>query len=202
MTKTITRIFLDLDGVLADWCSAAILAHGRDPTDVILSWPSETYDLAQVLGISANAMWAPIHERGAQFWAELAPYPWVHDILRGCQSVAPTTILSSPSLDPQAAAGKIAWLQRMFGRGFRDFLIGPDKPSCARRGAVLIDDRDEGCEGFVAAGGHAVVFPQPWNTRRALALATGPRTISSEGPWGLILHDLSRISSELAREEL
>lgn len=192
----IERIFLDLDGVLADWASAAIIAHNRNPDRVLEAWPAGTYDIAEVLGISANAMWAPIHAAGAEFWANLDPYPWVHDMVQGCRSVAPTTILTSPSLDPSAAAGKVAWMQRMFGRSFRDYLIGPDKPSCARRGAVLIDDRDAGCEAFVEAGGHAVVFPQPWNTAHAVASARGPRTISTEGPWGYVLHRLKSVARD------
>jgi len=198
MNRQINRIFLDLDGVLADWLSPAVRAHGRDPDEVLAAWPASTYDLAEVLGVSTNALWKPIHAQGAAFWEQLEPYPWVHDMVRGCQEFAPTTILTSPSLDPMAAAGKVAWMQRVLGRDFRDFLIGPDKPSCARPGAVLIDDRDSGCEAFIAAGGHAVVFPQPWNSLRSLALATGPRTISADGPWGFVLHELHAIDKTLS----
>jgi hypothetical protein len=38
MTK-ITRIFLDLDGVLADWATAAILTHDHDPASILAAWP-------------------------------------------------------------------------------------------------------------------------------------------------------------------
>ena len=202
MNRQINRIFLDLDGVLADWLSPAVRAHGRDPDEVLAAWPASTYDLAKVLGVSTNALWKPIHAQGAAFWEQLEPYPWVHDMVRGCQEFAPTTILTSPSLDPMAAAGKVAWMQRVLGRDFRDFLIGPDKPSCARPGAVLIDDRDSGCEDFIAAGGNAVVFPQPWNSLRSIAMATGPRTISAEGPWGFVLHELDAIDKTLAADAL
>ncbi len=131
----IDRIFLDLDGVLADWGRAAINAHGLCPDEVFASWPTGTFELAEVLGISTNAMWKPIHAQGEAFWANLEPYPWALELVRACQEVAPTTILTSPSLHPAAAAGKITWLQRVLGRDFSDFLIGPDKPSCARLGA-------------------------------------------------------------------
>jgi hypothetical protein len=84
-----------------------------------------------------------------------------------CEGFAPTTILTSPSKDPAAAAGKTRWLQSVFGRDFRSYLIGPDKQSCARPGAVLIDDRDENCDSFRQAGGRAIVFPQRWNSGHA-----------------------------------
>jgi hypothetical protein len=164
---TINRIFLDLDGVLADWASAAIIACGYDPKQVLDGWPPGTYELADVLGISGNAMWRAVDARGAAFWAELEPLPWCADLMDMCQAIAPTTILTSPSKDPAAAAGKTRWLQSVFGRDFRGYLIGPDKRSCARAGAVLIDDHDGNCKAFRDAGGRAIVFPQRWNSGHA-----------------------------------
>lgn len=163
----INRIFLDLDGVLADWASDAIRAHGRDPHDVFGGWEPGVYDLADALGVSSTEMWKPVNEAGADFWANLRPYPWCHALMDMCVSIAPTTILTSPSKDPSAASGKTRWLQAQFGNDFRSYLIGPDKVSCARPGAVLIDDADKNCEVFLSAGGNAVVFPQVWNSAHA-----------------------------------
>jgi len=191
----ITRIFLDLDGVLADWATAAILLHGRDPDAVLGSWPAGTYDLADVLGISDNEMWRPINDAGASFWAELKPLPWYGDLLSLCMHTAPTTILTSPSKDPSAAAGKTRWLQAVFGSGFRDYLIGPAKVACAYPGAVLIDDADKNCESFVASaqgirtGGAAVVFPQRWNSKHELV-----SRIERNGPLGYVLEQLGHIA--------
>lgn len=166
---TITRIFLDMDGVLADWATAAIIACERDPAEVYGSWPPNEYDLAVALGVSGNAMWKAVHRGGVEFWSELEPYPWMPELFELCTATAPTTILTSPSREPASLAGKMAWLQRYFGRDFRDFLIGPDKAACARAGTVLIDDREHGCDEFVRAGGHAIVFPQTWNRHGRLA---------------------------------
>lgn len=181
----VKRILLDLDGVLGDWAGSAIRAHGRDPAQVFASWPAGVYDLAEALGVSTNEMWRPIHAAGSDFWADIEPYPWAHDLLRQCQNFAPTTILTAPSLDPGAAAGKVAWLQRMFGRSFRDYLIGPDKPACAWPGSVLIDDRDDGCRGFQDAGGHAIVFPRIWNSAREHA-----ESVERDGPHAYIARRL------------
>jgi hypothetical protein len=49
---------------------------------------------------------------------------------------------------------------------FRRYLIGPTKEACAHRNAILIDDRPENCDTFKRHGGHAVLFPAPWNDHR------------------------------------
>jgi hypothetical protein len=196
MTR-ITRIFLDLDGVLADWASAAIRLHDHDPISILAAWPVGTYDLADVLGISGNEMWRPINAAGAGFWANLQPLPWCGDLMSLCQRTAPTTILTSPSKDPAAAAGKTRWLQSVFGSSFRDYLIGPAKVACAYPGAVLIDDADKNCETFVASsqgvrtGGRAIVFPQPWNSKHGLVAM-----VERDGPIWHISEMLGHIAQE------
>ena len=59
-------------------------------------------------------------------------------------------------------------MQNRFGRGFRDFLIGPPKWICARPDQLLIDDNDGNVESFRERGGQAILFPQPWNLNHRL----------------------------------
>ena len=80
------------------------------------------------------------------------------------QEVAPVTIASSPSYDPACLAGKIRWLQKHFGRRFRDFMIGPRKHLLARPDTALVDDSDRNIRDFREHGGQGVLFPQPWNS--------------------------------------
>jgi len=160
----ISRILLDLDGVLADWVGSVAPLFGHERDYLLGAWPPGTYDIAEVLGVSTAELWRRVHEGGADFWSGLEPLPWCAELLELCQGLAPTTILTSPSRDPSAAAGKTAWLQAQFGSTFRDYLIGPDKPACAHPGALLIDDRGTGCDAFAKAGGQTIVFPQPWNS--------------------------------------
>ncbi len=164
LAAPVSRILLDLDGVLADWVGSVAPLFDFDREQLVGAWPPGTYDIAEVLDVSANELWRRVDKVGAAFWSGLEPLPWCAELLELCQALAPTTILTSPSHDPSAAAGKTAWLQAQFGSDFRDYLIGPDKPACAHPGALLIDDRDTGCDAFVQAGGQAVVFPQPWNS--------------------------------------
>lgn len=166
---TIDVIFLDVDSVLADWTAAAIAVHGLDPSSVYQEWEdmaragSRPWDLASVLGISTTKMWAPIHAAGHRFWADLEPFEWAQLLYLACAEVAPTVLLTSPSKEPSSHSGKAEWIQRHFGRGFRDYLIGSPKHRCARPGAVLIDDSPEGCEKFEKAGGISILFPSVGN---------------------------------------
>lgn len=44
-----------------------------------------------------------------------------------------------------------------------EYQIGPKKELNAKSGAILIDDSDKNVENYRAAGGCAILFPQPWN---------------------------------------
>ena len=168
---TIDRIFLDMDGVLADWTGAACRLFDRDPAEVYATWPDVTWPEGCITGalkISNNELWRRVTSAGFGFWSELEAYPWADELLELCQSTAPTTILTSPSRDPQSLAGKLAWMQARWGETFRDYLVGPDKLACARPGAIIIDDRPVTVEGFRKVGGSGVLFPAVWNANRGL----------------------------------
>jgi hypothetical protein len=161
-------IFLDVDGVLADFAGAAAKLHGRhDP--IHMWWPRGTYDMVGVLGLTDAEFWAPINDAGADFWAGLDVLPHVPVVLREIERTGlGFTLLTSPSHHPSSLHGKLAWIQRVFGSEFRDYLIGPPKHLCARTpGAILIDDFPANCQRFGDAGGMAVLFPALWNEYHA-----------------------------------
>ena len=199
---TIERIFLDMDGVLADWTGSACRLLGRDPAEVYASWPEGCWDITAALGVSGNELWSAVNAAGFEFWASLEPYPWASDLVELCERTAPTTILTSPSRDPQSLAGKLAWLQAWLGEDFRDYLIGPDKLSCARRGAVLIDDRTSTVRAFGARGGAGVEFPALWNPRGRSGVGDPVEAIRAdldevETRWSAPASGWSAVASEL-----
>ncbi len=160
-------IFLDVDGVLADFVAGAAKLHGTTSHALAAVWPADVYDMVEVLGISQAAFWKPINEAGADFWSALDPLDnalWLYAELR---KIAPVVLLTSPSHDASSTAGKVAWIQRVFGSGFRDYLIGPSKHACAHHRSVLVDDFDQNVGKFSEHGGIAVLYPQLWNSRRA-----------------------------------
>lgn len=151
-----------MDGVLCDFVKRTVMLCGRNLTQVINHWNLGTYNTAPNLGITDEVMWQAIMGDHA-FWLALEQPPWVPDLLDvfdGCD----LRICSKPSQhDPRSATDKIVWLkQHQLGHipyhltNLKEDLAGPRR--------VLIDDCDEHCVKFREEGGHAIVFPQPWNS--------------------------------------
>lgn len=159
-------IYLDLDGVLVDILTAMVTVCGRQ--ELLVDWP-QNYNVHEVLGIEAQQLWARIDSRGSRFWAELEPYPWARELYAMLAAVAPTIICTSPTSSVASHAGKIVWLQRFFGPAFRDYMYVPAKHKLrlATPRALLVDDADANVEAFRAAGGRAILVPQPYNKLRA-----------------------------------
>ena len=156
------KIALDVDGVLVDFVGATARLMGFDPA-VVTMW-----DYYPAIGISEAEFWKKIEAVGADFWLNIDPYPWMGELLDRCKATAPTILLTTPSKAASSAAGKVLWMQHHFGHGFRDYLIGPKKEFCARPDTVLIDDSDANVNKFREHGGHAILFPRPWNDNRHL----------------------------------
>jgi 5'(3')-deoxyribonucleotidase len=170
MGQPLEHIFLDMDGVLTDFVSATVRLHGQP--DVLQNWPPGERDIPQVLHVSRTHYWNLIDAQGADFWASLEPFPWFADLVALVREFAPMTILTSPSLAPTCLDGKVQWLYSHFpkeqGRRFTDYLMGRQKHLLAQPRRVLIDDAEANVEDFRAAGGHAILFPQPWNANYAI----------------------------------
>lgn len=164
------HIFLDMDGVIADFVSATLALHGR--AEALENWPAGERDIPAVLGMSRSEFWRVIDEQGADFWAGLAPFPWFEELVALVREFGPMSILTAPSLAPACLDGKVQWLYDHFpkvrGKRFTDFIIGPQKNLLAQRGRVLIDDAQSNVDAFRAAGGGAILFPQPWNANHAI----------------------------------
>jgi hypothetical protein len=178
-------IYMDLDGVAANWDKAAMGLfgfHDREQTywDELVDLIAERYgvDKRKATGI----MWSRINKEGADWWESFEFYEMGLELYEACWAVAPVVFVTSPSTDPSSAAGKMAWVNRM-SPAFtelrhkkkyhfdqyavktvkRCLAITPAKAMLAGPGKLLIDDRDINCRRFEAAGGTTVLWPQPWN---------------------------------------
>jgi len=148
-------ILLDMDGVLTDFAGAVCALFGQEP-------PGPAHrgkDLAAATGIRAGQMWPRIDDLGAKFWRELEPTPFANELVSLCRKAGEVVIATSPSNDPAATAGKIAWLQQRFGKRFRDFVVSPRKELLAAPGRLLVDDTPKHVDAFRVAGGQAVLLP-------------------------------------------
>lgn len=163
---------LDMDGVIADFVTRS-LDVARIPLihDQVTEWAYFEKHMDQ------NEFWTRI-ELDNDFWVSLKRYDWAWDLGNELQSIAPVVFCSTPSRDARAAQQKIQWLR---DHGFmgpnesRYFLVGhaPSKDGhkfgknmLAHPETVLIDDSDANVRDFIADGGQAILFPQPWNVNR------------------------------------
>lgn len=158
------NVFLDMDGVLVDFAGGACKFHGKE-----LPYKSNreySYDIAGLVGLEDKLFWDPL---GFDFWANLEPTPWFEEVLWmvwdkfGFNNFS---LLASPCKTRGCADGKIAWIEKMLPREFhRKFLIGPAKSICASENTLLIDDFEGNVDKFREHGGHAFLFPAPWNSK-------------------------------------
>lgn len=156
------HIFLDMDGVIVDFMTSSLELHGGG--HLLETWPPGEKDAHTLLGITRGQFWKKLDAAGAQFWSDLPPYPWTFDLLSLLRRIAPVTILTSPSMSHDCPGGKILWMRKHLGKGFRDYLIGPSKHLLAHPDTLLVDDKESNVEKFRSAGGQAILFPRPWNS--------------------------------------
>lgn len=175
----ISTVFLDLDGVVADFIGGVrkMYENGdflpRDLHDIDApylkpwpeEWPAGEWDVCEVADISTEMLWERIAEN-KRFWSSLDYYPWAQSLVNVLGAFAAETVIAtSPCRDHQCAAGKIFWLRGLLGDpNAMNFVISPHKHFLAAPGRVLIDDNDRNCDRFIEHGGEAILFPQPWNS--------------------------------------
>lgn len=153
-------VFLDMDGVLANFIEAAHEVHGRKY--VHEEYPRGCWEIADHWGISVDDFWAGI-DRKFDFWEELKPYPWCQELIKLARSAGKQVkLLTSPSKSPLCYYGKRAWCSVNVPHDI-ELIICKSKSLLASPTRLLIDDGDHNVMPWVNAGGRAVLFPQPWN---------------------------------------
>ena len=177
--KKIFRILLDLDGVLADFDKGACYAHGISPQKMIeLRTPGDWYlptvfaKCKQQSVMSVEEFWQPITRGGAEFWVNLKEFSWHRELVLFISSLKNTEdfhIITAPSQCPTSYTGKVRWIKKQYGAGFDRFAITPHKEIFAQPGVLLIDDREENINKFVAAGGEGLIFPSQGNSLHLFA---------------------------------
>jgi len=176
-------IYLDMDGVLVD-----LNAGVSDLLDIDVA-KAATHDKSFGLAwarrhsiddvdYADDLVWRLIRASGSDFWEHLDWAAHGKLLFMAAARRKKTTILSSPA-DGGSAAGKMAWLRKhkrtikaLYGNTnddyrkppHRRFALSPSKEIYAHPRALLIDDHHKNINAFQKAGGHAVTWPQPWNS--------------------------------------
>lgn len=161
------RAFCDVDGLLTRFAQAALAAHGI--LDVELTQITR-WDFPMDFGFAdtwGKDFWEPFD---ADFWAGL---PWHEEgkaLLAGLEEAfgSDSTFLVSTAVDfPDGCeTGKRRWIRDNAPTYLHRHAFTPSKHMMAYPGSVLLDDKNENVDAFVAARGGAVLVPRPWNRRR------------------------------------
>lgn len=153
-------VFLDMDGVLADFMGGAFKAHGREYNAA--EYPKGCWEIADHWQMPVNEFWAAIHA-DPHFWESLLPYGWASDLMElACEYGKEVKIITSPARSPSCYSGKRSWWGKVVPAKI-ELIICKSKQLIAAPNRLLIDDGDHNIDAWRAAGGQAIVFPQPWN---------------------------------------
>lgn len=160
LTHPPRSIFVDLDGVLADFHTAVARLYDLDPDTLTTSDWAEIGEWG--LSIPKPDFWDRVQAAGAAFWSGLEPLPWAERLWAACHAVCErVVILTTPGPFPESAAGKYAWVRERLDT--TSMLIGRPKEACSKPGHVLIDDRAGYGPRWEGEGGILLPLKRPWN---------------------------------------
>ena len=102
-----------------------------------------------------------------KFWDSLEWMHDGHDILREVTKYFKAEqiyLLTYPMPNVESATGKWMWVQKHLPEYYKQTIITQvPKSLFAKPDFLLIDDKNENVEDFIAAGGDAILVPRPWN---------------------------------------
>ena len=131
-----THIFIDLDGVVADF-DAHIEATGKRDAQGRNKWNELDYD----------------------WWAKMPPAPGAREFFNEAKKLGEVRFLTAPVLSEDCFAGKAAWVRKFVpeeGKSALKRLImasSKDKYYLAAADRILVDDRKENVDAWTKAGG-------------------------------------------------
>lgn len=132
-------LFLDLDGVFADFEGAVEILFGRP-----------------FASVPRREMWRRIHKtRG--FWNELALLPGADRLWRHCAPHDPVFLTGILPSDRTCEPAKIDWVRRHFGAERIICCLSRDKQRYGKPGDVLVDDRASNVEAWQEMGGVGIL---------------------------------------------
>jgi 5'(3')-deoxyribonucleotidase len=138
-------LYLDLDGVLADFDKAAGAAMGTD----------NIYKYEFVWG--TGKFWDKINEN-PEFFRDLQPMTDCWDLLEPVLHLNPVILTAIPSSNGERVAKqKREWVEDYLGEFQVITCATKDKPNFCQPGDILIDDRAVNRDAWVAKGGTYII---------------------------------------------
>jgi len=151
------KVYLDMDGVIADFVTASIKAHGVGHVVNAEACQHWDYFAKWKGGMTKKQFWSKCMSH--EFWVNIPAYPWTRDLYRLIKSVDHTVkIATSPSKDPGCLTGKMEWLDNHLNLTTSDVIFIHEKWRLADPYSLLIDDDKKKVKQFKEAGGKAILF--------------------------------------------
>ena len=158
----ISRIVLDADGVLTDFCSAAALAHGWTVKRFFKGYPRGQYGINQYMGLASEYFWKPLDT--PEFWSKVPFYrgapEFVRNVLRISNRFGQQVVVATQATANPATLGAKAELLATLGLPLYCCWNGDKKPF-DNGTTLLVDDCDQN---LAMWQGPAILVPQLWNS--------------------------------------
>jgi hypothetical protein len=191
--QEIVTLYLDMDGVLADF---------------ELQFEQLTNETPSVFERKrgTKAMWAAIFEEGIPFWSDMQPMADFHilrEFLLRLKSNPKIKIEVLTSTDaeqigvnfPEKAReyvqniekGKAIWINKyLTGLKINYAVSGTDKARWATKSSILLDDLYKNVEQFIASGGEGIVYRNADQAKKDIETAVGVIKETCEYSWSNI----------------
>ncbi len=168
-------IYLDMDGVIADFVKPLIKAHGRE--DLIEAYEAgeypKTWNMDDELG-TEEELWVPVDALGEAFWDDIPPFSWTSKLLSIIKDEKiPWYICTHARHTPGSYSGKVRWIHKHISPTFKNIIMTRHKHLLAHSNALLIDDNEQNTEMFTIHGGNSFLFPQSWNSNAGTSRLVG-----------------------------
>ena len=161
-------IYLDIDGVLANFVEGSIREHMMDD---FFTWQEAThwdYFLDEPWNMTREQFFKGLD--CVEFWESLPLHDGANGLVALLRSYANSADLvictTLPKESRHAATGKLLWLEKHFGFNSNQVIFTKDKWRLANEDSILIDDNEENTRLFLQHGGSTVTVPRPWNRYR------------------------------------
>jgi len=149
------HIFLDLDGVMADFDLHAV-QQGKRTADGQNKWD----------------------EIDRQWWVTMPAFAGAKEFYDAAKKMGVVKFLTAPALDAECFAGKADWVQSFVPEQgkliLKHLIICPsaDKHYLAKPHHILVDDRESNIQEWIAAGGIGILHKGDFKeTMKTLELA-------------------------------
>lgn len=173
----INKIFVDMDGIVADFVQAALNIHKKKNPWEENHKHKGKYDIDQIWGMTLSEFWGPINAE-EYFWHNLLKTPEADELMELFEALKLTEkykslqiyFASAPTPHAHCYSGKFHWIQTYYPKFYNHLILTKHKHLYAAKDALLIDDSDRNVNEFRKAGGKAILFPRHWNSSHAISI--------------------------------